>query len=85
MYKAGPVLNDGVIVTDNYEMGESPYIWIDAIVMPIAEYESLTQVEIYQIKLSRYQAWYEFVTKPEPDPVPPVPPDVLGNEGEING
>jgi hypothetical protein len=74
MYKAGPVLNDGVIVTDNYEMGESPYIWIDAIVMPLAEYEALTQEEIYQIKLSRYQAWYEFVTKPEPDP-DPVPPE----------
>jgi hypothetical protein len=42
--------------------------------MPLAEYEALTQEEIYQIKLSRYQAWYEFVTKPEPDP-DPVPPE----------
>lgn len=74
MYKAGPVLNDGAIVTDNYEMGEFPYIWIDAIVMPLAEYEALTQEEIYQIKLSRYQTWYDIVTKPPPPPIPPAPP-----------
>jgi hypothetical protein len=38
--------------------------------MPLSEYEALTQEEIYQIKLSRYQAWYDFVTKPEPENVP---------------
>jgi hypothetical protein len=63
MYRAGLVVSDGVIVTDNYEMGESPLIWVDAIVMPLIEYEALTHEEIHQIKLSRYQTWYDFVTK----------------------
>lgn len=54
-----------------YEIGDPPFVFVDAIVMEKAEYDSLTPIQIEEIKVGRYQAWLNAITHEPPTPAPP--------------
>jgi hypothetical protein len=57
-----------------YEIGDPPLVFVDAIVMEKSEYDSLTPIQVEEIKVGRYQAWLESITHEPPTPAPPNPP-----------
>jgi len=53
-------------VSDQFVMGEMPYVYSDAIVMWPDEYNSYTPEQIGAMKKARYDRWYQSVTNPLP-------------------
>ena len=60
---ATEILENGWI-SDRFQIGESPWIFNDAIVMPADQYNALTPDEIAAMKQQRYDKWYAIVTNP---------------------
>lgn len=50
------------MVQFRYEMGDAPFIYRDAFVMPQAEYDALTPEQITAMQKERYDRWYALVT-----------------------
>ena len=78
---------DNGLISDDFEMGEHPYKFGCAIVLPADQYYALSESELHNLKLARYEAWYARVTAP-PDPNEPVyvmSPEELAlfEEGEV--
>lgn len=57
------VLDNGWI-SDSFQIGETPFVFNDAIVMPADEYNALTQDEINIMKQQRYDNWIAIVQAP---------------------
>lgn len=57
------ILENGM-VSDSFQIGESPWVLNDAIVMPEDQYNALTPDEIAAMKQKRYDNWYAIVTNP---------------------
>ena len=54
-------------VSDSFEMGEHPFRFGSAIVLPEDQYFLLSSAEVEAMKAERYAAWYAVVTA-SPDP-----------------
>jgi hypothetical protein len=65
------IMDDGTII-DSFAMGDHPYFFTDAIVMPQELYNSFTAQQIEEMKKSRYDRWYQGLTNPLP-----APPDLV--------
>ena len=57
------ILENG-LVSDQFQIGEPPLVFNDAIVMPQDQYDALTPDEIAAMKQQRYDNWYALVTNP---------------------
>jgi hypothetical protein len=53
-----------LIVSDNFEIGEEPYVLKDALIMPQVEYDALTPDEIQALKQARYDSWIATINTP---------------------
>ena len=51
-------------VSDRFQIGESPWVFNDAIVMLQDQYDALTPDDIAAMKQQRYDNWYTIVTNP---------------------
>jgi hypothetical protein len=60
---ATEILENGWI-SDRFQIGESPWVFNDAIVMPADQYNALTPDDIAAMKQQRYDKWYAIVTNP---------------------
>lgn len=43
-------------ISDSFQMGEAPQIYVDALYMPAEQYNSLTPQEIENMKKERYES-----------------------------
>lgn len=57
------ILENGWI-SDSFQMGEAPQIYVDALCMPPEQYNSLTPQEIENIKKERYENWLLQISGP---------------------
>lgn len=55
---------DNGYISDDFEIGEKPYILKDAIVMPEDQYNALSADEIAALKQQRYENWVAIVKAP---------------------
>ena len=53
-------LDDGR-VADEFEMGDTPHVLKDALVMGTADYDALSPEEVQAMKQSRYDSWIAII------------------------
>jgi len=46
----------------DFELGESPYVYKDRLIMFKDEYDALSEEQIVNLKQQRYDIWYNHIT-----------------------